>query len=385
MASEGAIDTEAENLQILLNLLHEDARRLRVEYPFYDLELLSYDPRRGRLRSFVTPDALADASNQHRPSDPDLADELPSWQDVQNACLCSGIVDYDNHEEARQAFEEAWEAARRPHGMPTYIAFDTNVFYNRVATRRIEGDFLGENAHRVPFIVSEAVREELRVDPGGFRHHVAILKRDGYLESEDGTLRPSFEEGAAEEYDVDDIEFTIRPARQADLSGIVGAIRQVTEEMTYVVAETVADELDHEDVLLRHNELESRMFFVATVEDEEQSGAEPSDGTDVRDEVVGWAHLHAPELEKLNQTAELTVGVLEGYRERGIGSQLLERALAWADEQGYEKLYQSVPSTNERAIEFFEERGWQVEAVRENHYKLGDEYIDEVMMALVVS
>lgn len=45
--------------------------------------------------------------------------------------------------------------------MPTYIAFDTNVFYNRVATRRIPGDFLGEHAHRVPFVVSEAVREEL--------------------------------------------------------------------------------------------------------------------------------------------------------------------------------------------------------------------------------
>jgi ribosomal protein S18 acetylase RimI-like enzyme len=218
-------------------------------------------------------------------------------------------------------------------------------------------------------------------------HHVAILKRDGYLEeTDDGKLQIALETGEEEAFSIDDDgEYAIRPARQDDLSGIVGAIRQVTEEMTYVVAETVADELDHEDVLLRHNELESRMFFVATVEDEEQSGAEPSDGTDVRDEVVGWAHLHAPELEKLNQTAELTVGVLEGYRERGIGSQLLERALAWADEQGYEKLYQSVPSTNERAIEFFEERGWQVEAVRENHYKLGDEYIDEVMMALVVS
>jgi ribosomal protein S18 acetylase RimI-like enzyme len=218
-------------------------------------------------------------------------------------------------------------------------------------------------------------------------HHVAILKRDGYLEeTDDGELQIALETGEEEAFSIDDDgEYAIRPARQDDLSGIVGAIRQVTEEMTYVVAETVADELDHEDVLLRHNELESRMFFVATVEDEGQSGAERSDGTDVRDEVVGWAHLHAPELEKLNQTAELTVGVLEGYRERGIGSQLLERALAWVDEQGYEKLYQSVPSTNERAIEFFEERGWQVEAVRENHYKLGDEYIDEVMMALVVS
>jgi ribosomal protein S18 acetylase RimI-like enzyme len=198
-------------------------------------------------------------------------------------------------------------------------------------------------------------------------HHVAILKRDGYLqETEDGELRIALEGGEKEEFSTGEIEFAIRPARQKDLSGIVGAIRQVTEEMTYIVAESVADELDHENVLLRHNELESRMFFVATVDDE----------------VVGWAHVYAPELEKLGHTAELTVGVLEGYRGRDIGSHLLERALEWAASNGYEKVYQSVPSTNERAIEFFEGRGWGVEAVRENHYKLGEEYIDEVMMAL---
>jgi ribosomal protein S18 acetylase RimI-like enzyme len=206
----------------------------------------------------------------------------------------------------------------------------------------------------------------------GLAHHVAILKRDGYLEeTEDGELQIALETGEEKEFSTEDgdVEFTIRPARQEDLSGTVGAIRQVTHEMSYIEAESVADELDHEDVLLRHNEIESRMFFVATVEDD----------------VVGWAHLNAPELEKLSHTAELTVGVLEGYRGQGIGSRLLERALEWADEQNYEKLYQSVPSTNEQAIEFFEDRGWTVEAVRENHYKLGDEYIDEVMMALVLA
>jgi ribosomal protein S18 acetylase RimI-like enzyme len=219
-------------------------------------------------------------------------------------------------------------------------------------------------------------------------HHVAILKRDGYLEeTDDSELRIALETGEEEAFSTDDEgDFTIRPARQDDLAGIVGAIRQVTDELTYVVAESVADELDHENVLLRHNELESRMFFVATVENagaRDASGR--SGGVDPRDEVVGWAHLHAPELEKLSHTAELTVGVLDGYRERGIGNRLLERALQWADENGYEKLYQSVPSTNERAIEFFEDRDWQVEAVRKDHYKLGDEYIDEVMMALVLS
>ena len=212
----------------------------------------------------------------------------------------------------------------------------------------------------------EKARERLGLDPGGFRHHVAILKRDERLEEEDGTLRVALEAGAEEEYVDDDLAFHIRPARQEDLTGIVGAIRQVAEEKTYIVAETVADEIDHENTLLRHNDLESRMFFVATVDDD----------------VVGWVHLHAPELEKLSHTAELTVGVLEEYRGHGVGSHLLSRGLEWAGSNGYEKVYQSVPSTNEAAIEFLEHHGWETEAVREDHYKLDGRYVDEVMMAV---
>jgi ribosomal protein S18 acetylase RimI-like enzyme len=212
----------------------------------------------------------------------------------------------------------------------------------------------------------EEAQNVLRVDPGGFRHHVAILKRDGYLEERDGKLRASFEEGAAEEYEVEDVEFTVRPARQEDLTGIVGAVRRVAEQGSYIVAESVADEIDHEEALLRHNEIESRMFFVATVEDD----------------VMGWVHLYAPELEKLAHTAELTVGVLDEYQGLGIGSHLLERGLEWAASNDYEKVYQSAPSTNEYAIEFLKNQGWETEAVRENHYKIDDEYVDEVMMAV---
>ncbi|MFC7213171.1 GNAT family N-acetyltransferase [Saliphagus sp. GCM10025334] len=209
-------------------------------------------------------------------------------------------------------------------------------------------------------------QERLRIDPGGFRHHVAILKRDGRLEDRNGRLQVAIDAGAEEEYQSDDLEFHIRPARQDDLAGIVGAIRQVAEERTYIVAESVADEVDHQNALLRHNEIESRMFFVATV----------------GDEVVGWVHLHAPELEKLSHTAELTVGVIEEYRGNGIGSHLLSRGLEWAGANAYEKVYNSVPSSNEDAIAFLERHGWEVEAIREDHYKLEGEYVDEVMMAL---
>lgn len=204
------------------------------------------------------------------------------------------------------------------------------------------------------------------VDPGGLRHHVAILKRDGYLAENDGQYHVALDAGAEEEYTTDGVTFHIRPARQEDLTGIVGAIRQVAEERTYIVAESVADEIDHENALLRHNELESRMFFVATV----------------GDEVVGWVHLNAPELDKLSHTAELTVGVIEEYRGHGIGSHLLARGLEWAGVNGYEKVYNSVPSTNDGAIAFLEDHGWETEAVREDHYKIDGAYVDEVMMAV---
>ncbi|WP_121744647.1 GNAT family N-acetyltransferase [Natronorubrum halophilum] len=214
----------------------------------------------------------------------------------------------------------------------------------------------------------DETQAQLGIDPSGFRHHVAILKRDGRLGEADGKLRVTIDAGAEEEYVSADLEFHIRPARQEDLSGVVGAIRQVAEEKTYIEAESVADEIDHEEALLRHNEIESRMFFVATVDDE----------------VVGWVHLHAPELEKLSHTAELTVGVLEEYRGHGIGSHLLSRGLEWAGSNGYERVYQSVPSSNEDAIAFLDEHDWETEAVREDHYKLNGHYADEVMMAMTL-
>jgi ribosomal protein S18 acetylase RimI-like enzyme len=209
------------------------------------------------------------------------------------------------------------------------------------------------------------IRRALDMDKHAFGHHTAILKRDGVIEETGGTLRIAFDLGAEEEYEAEEVEFTIRQAREEDLTGLVGAIREAIGGGEYVDAETVADVVDSEGVLLRHNELESRIFFVATVDSE----------------VVGWVHIKHPETAKLSHTAELTVGVLEAYRGQGIGSHLLERGLEWASSEGFERIYNSIPATNETAIEFLSARGWSEEARRNDHYKMDGEYVDEVMMA----
>ncbi|MFT4947787.1 MAG: L-amino acid N-acyltransferase YncA [Natronomonas sp.] len=211
----------------------------------------------------------------------------------------------------------------------------------------------------------ESVRRALGMEKRQFGHHVAILKRDNAIEEIDGKLRIAFDAGDQQEYESEEITYTIRQAREEDLTGLVGAIRAAIGSGEYVKAETVADIVDSEGVLIRHNEIESRMFFVACVEGE----------------VVGWVHLKHVDLEKLKHTAELTLGVLEAYRGNGIGSHLLERGIGWADEQGLEKICNAIPARNESAIEFLEAHGFETEAVRKDHYKLDGRYIDEVMMA----
>lgn len=212
------------------------------------------------------------------------------------------------------------------------------------------------------------IRRALGLDPHAFGHHVTILRRDGYLRKDGDEYQIAYQEDTAESHSAGPVEYTIRMAQQKDLSGLVGVIRKVAEEGTYIEAENVADLIDYEEVVLRHNEIQSRVFFVATV----------------NDEVIGWVHLDLPGPEKLGHTAVLTVGILPEYREKGIGSALLDRGTEWASERGYEKVYNSIPATNDVALAFLERHGWVTEAVREDHYKIDGQYVDEVMMAVEI-
>lgn len=230
-----------------------------------------------------------------------------------------------------------------------------------VDTRRRIYEYLEQNGAAKP----EEIAARLSLDPEEFNHHLAILKRDGHIEARNGHLEVALDGGTAEEFTEAGVEFTIRPARQDDLTGIVGAIRDTVEEKRYIEAETVAEQLDYEGALLRHNDARTRMFFVSVVDDD----------------VVGWAHIEGPEVAKLDHTAEITVGVLPEYRRHGMGSHLLQRSISWAAEHDYEKLYNSIPASNQVAARFLEANGWETEAIRKDHYKLEGEYVAEQMFA----
>ncbi|MEF8890566.1 MAG: GNAT family N-acetyltransferase [Haloferacaceae archaeon] len=210
------------------------------------------------------------------------------------------------------------------------------------------------------------LRSALDFDETALGHHLTVLRRHGYLWRSDDEIAVGFGEVPAERHETDEIGYEVRLARAPDRDGLIATIRAVADAGRYIEAESVADVLEEEGAVLRRSPIRSRLVFVAR-----------TDG----DGVAGWVHLDLPELEKLRHTAVLTVGVHPEWRGHGIGSTLLERGERWAREHGYERLYNSVPATNETAVDWLADRGWHEEAVREGHYRIDGEPVDEMMMA----
>lgn len=209
------------------------------------------------------------------------------------------------------------------------------------------------------------LRNVVPCTPREFRVYLDDLIEKGYLEETAGTIQLALDVGSGKRYESEGVSCTIRPGQPDDFESLIDTIRNVTDDKSYVVAESVAEKLLYEDTVTRHNPVQSRVFFVAATEND----------------IVGWTHLDLPQLEQLKDSARQTVGVRDTYRGYGIGSELLQRGIDWADASDFRKVYNNIPATNEAAMDFLEEHGWDTEAIRQDHYTIDGEPVDEVMMS----
>ncbi|HDX9578465.1 TPA: GNAT family N-acetyltransferase [Bacillus pseudomycoides] len=102
------------------------------------------------------------------------------------------------------------------------------------------------------------------------------------------------------------------------------------------------------------------------------------------EQIVGFLVFKRNLMKRLNHTGSFGMGILEDYRNQGVGTKLLPQLIDWAKTQeGIEKICLGVFSTNERAIKVYEKIGFKEEGRERGQIKFEDgRYADNVLMAL---
>ena len=102
------------------------------------------------------------------------------------------------------------------------------------------------------------------------------------------------------------------------------------------------------------------------------------------EQLVGFILIMRGNLKGSKHAADFGMSILPGFREKGIGSMLVQGAIEWANHHGVEKLFCSTLSNNIRAVKLYEKFNFTQEGVRRNQYKISGEYVDQVLFGLML-
>src|SRR5213075_835804 len=99
---------------------------------------------------------------------------------------------------------------------------------------------------------------------------------------------------------------------------------------------------------------------------------------------VGWCDAALREMEGFRHTVGLGMGLLPEMRGRGLGSQLLKKAIAHCRRHGVEKIELQVYANNRPARVLYRKFGFRQEGRRVRARKLDGKYEDVVLMGLLL-
>lgn len=102
-------------------------------------------------------------------------------------------------------------------------------------------------------------------------------------------------------------------------------------------------------------------------------------------ERVGEVNLRRGSRAAFRHSALLGISVARGWRNQRIGSALLQHAIEWAKTEGaLRRIELFVYATNAPAIRLYERHGFIPEGRRRGAIRVGDTYVDDLVMALAI-
>ncbi|MGG1661625.1 N-acetyltransferase family protein [Brevibacillus sp. NRS-1366] len=171
-----------------------------------------------------------------------------------------------------------------------------------------------------------------------------------------------------QQFHVNGLTYTIRSANEKDakeLSALRMQIDGETENMDREKGEAFIDIPGFEQLIKTDTDSPRNIFLVAVA----------------LDRIVGFSRCEGVQLKRLSHKVEFGVCVLKDFWGYGIGKNLLQESVAWADSSGIKKMTLSVLETNDKAIKLYKKLGFEIEGILKKDKLLSDgNYYNTIMM-----
>jgi putative acetyltransferase len=151
-------------------------------------------------------------------------------------------------------------------------------------------------------------------------------------------------------------------AEPGDAQAVIAAINTVCAEKVYLLSEHYNSTPQWEAVLYQE-EMTNCLLLVPVW----------------KGSVIGWCRVFGGGYPKTAHVGDVGIGLLALYRGRGIGTLLMEQAIAWAQDTGLVKLTADTFATNARARALFEKMGFEETGIRRAQYRVREQDVDEIL------
>lgn len=99
--------------------------------------------------------------------------------------------------------------------------------------------------------------------------------------------------------------------------------------------------------------------------------------------VIGWCDIVPCSREGTTHVGHLGMGLIQAYRSRKIGTELMDRALRDSFRKGLQRVELDVMASNQKAIGLYQKFGFQIEGTKRKARFLDGSYEDIITMGLL--
>lgn len=162
------------------------------------------------------------------------------------------------------------------------------------------------------------------------------------------------------------MKLIVKKAQKEDAQGIVNVLNPIIEDGRFTILDTPFSVEEEEQFI---QDFPERGVFNVALNAENSC-------------VVGFQNVEpfASYTRAFDHVGIIGTYVDSQYRRQGIASSLFEATFEMAKQQGYEKLFAYVRDDNESALKTYLKQGFEVVGVAKKHAKIGERYIDEILI-----